>query len=1597
MSEHEPDGKIKPPATEPTPFETRPGIAAATTAGLAAASTPVVSEAEVEEVRPAALRETPAPEVLAEKPQPVTKAEGAAKAEAEGAEEREPTLKAGAEEAERPLEPVAAKPRTKEQAEAEAKEEEVKTKEGAAKETTDTARETLSEFEGEAGVAAGALSPAEAAEKKKAKGEKAAVEEVQKKAKGEKATEEQRKAEGAMAEAGKEAAAAAGGEGAAAGPAAAGTSGAAPAAPEVAGGEPQGGTEEEGAAELEERLAKADPERAAADEADPAEVAMGELVEAEGETPSETLAEPAPIASFAETMPPEPTPGETPPIAPEYTGPESLGSEAMGGEMPSPTMAAAEGAKGLGATPAKTVGETPAEAGPETEEEPSAEGFSGDEPALGGGALEHSAEAPDLSETEKTVALESIGESAGGGGASGGGGGGGGAVPEKPRPDVPDVSSEEPSAALGKIGNLPPVQLKQAFGGLNAAVSKDAGDKRSELAANPPKMERPTGSPKNLHGQAPVEAPAAGKKAGKVDQAAEGKDQPTPEAKPLPELPPSPAEKVKEPTVTGTESGELTERDVRRMSSSISSLPTVAPGLKATADPAPQVELTGNANPAQADEQRQKLQASVTDTQAQGRRDVAQEMGENTRIFPSVAPETLTAKVPKGGVAGGGGGKPTAAGGSPADQEALSIIAHEEKGGEIQVAVAKVQSDMAAKKEDYATKVGEEKAKSAKEIAALEAKSTAEQAQVRSKAQAKVRGKKTEWSEEQEKKVREANQEADSEVAKGRKEVQKQKQDADHQAVEHIKKGNEEAERERRKAEQTAAEEKRKGKKESKGFFGWLASKAKAFFNKIKAAIKAAFDLARKLIKKAIEVAKKAAMWAIEQARKMIVAAIKAVGKALIAIGDRLLADFPALRDKFRKFIQDKVDKAVKKVNEYAEQLKKDVAAALDALAAGLDKLIGWLEKGMLAVVDAAAAVVDGAIKFAEKVAQAIGAFVSLIKDVASGPIQWLKNLGAGIVDGIKNHLWKAFKEAVQQWFNSKLEQVLGLGKMVWDLIKSGGLALAQVGKMAWEGLKAMIPPTLTRILVEKLVAMLVPAAGAIMLIIEGLQAAWGAIKRILAAFQKFFAFLKAVVTGNAGPPFAQALVAAAIAVIDFVANWLIAKLAKGAAKVGGKIKALAKKILGRKKGRAMARKVKAKAKPGKTPKPKKPAKPPKAKKPKKGKDKKADKKKDKEKKKRERLERARRELPQKIRRLLKNGVSKIRLKATLALWRMKYRLRVLQLKGHKIVAANSADIDIYETFEITPAELLREVRKILDDLLGSEKARNEQKKLEANVTNIDVENERKVIDASGTSILGKIRYIRERNAREAKRGKQDGEETTFVTDGRGSTIGRGSGIKAWGVTKGGGELKRAYVGDYLEETAKRVDVTIVERILKLQHKFGFYGKRGLKKLSMLMRQAARGLPLSAKGPLQEQARVRGALEGVLVAEGVRDPAALMDFALTADLLERGSSQREVTEALRDLPMSHKGTGRKTAVELRERFYKSDMSLRDLEKEVRKDTIGGKTAQDERKAGLYSLQKRVDLLERVLKQAAEANEFNDRAGLIEYLEKRAKAFIEDKG
>src|SRR5205807_4727096 len=75
------------------------------------------------------------------------------------------------------------------------------------------------------------------------------------------------------------------------------------------------------------------------------------------------------------------------------------------------------------------------------------------------------------------------------------------------------------------------------------------------------------------------------------------------------------------------------------------------------------------------------------------------------------------------------------------------------------------------------------------------------------------------------------------------------------------------------------------------------------------------------------------------------------------------------------------------------------------------------------------------------------------------------------------------------------------------------------------------------------------------------LQAAWGSLSRILQAVDAFVGFLKGVRWGNAGALFGKAIAAGAVAVIEFISQFLLQRLMSAAGAVAGKLRALAKRI----------------------------------------------------------------------------------------------------------------------------------------------------------------------------------------------------------------------------------------------------------------------------------------------------------------------------------------------------------------------------------------------------------------------------------------------------
>jgi hypothetical protein len=735
--------------------------------------------------------------------------------------------------------------------------------------------------------------------------------------------------------------------------------------------------------------------------------------------------------------------------------------------------------------------------------------------------------------------------------------GGGVPIEEPAEPETPDLSEADPAEAMEAAGSLPPAQSEAALTGVDAAASRSVGAQRAALAETPPELDRPTGAP--TAAELAAESAAAGPPVApaRLERAPEPPEAAPTRLDPLPPAPPPVAARTQAPQIQGGPQGELGEDGRRALQASLKALPVHDPALDVTAGAAPAVALEGAADPQRAHDERAKLETAARDALTDGRRAIVQPAGEH-QLVPKVPAERLKAAIPAAA--------PAVTAAPPTAQATLatdpaSIVARQQRGAELRAAAKDAAAAMRTKKGEQATTAAEERQRSQEQVTQLVRDSATQQATRRADARGEVHHQRQRWNTAEHDLAEGELTKADTKLNAAVEDVTQRKTVADEKAATHIATGERDAETARREGEKKAADARKRGEEESSGPLGWLADKANAFFDEIKAGITKAFEVARAAVRSAIEGAKKLASDAIDFARSVIVSAIRLAGDALIAIGDRLLADFPGIRDRFRRAINERVEQAQKAVNALAEDLKHVVVKALDGLGAALDAALGLLEKGLLAMVEVYRAAVAGVLKWANSVVQAFAAFAALVRDVAANPGQWLRNLAASAMDGVRNHLWKALQIAIKRWFSEKVEEVLGLGLTLWNLLKKGGISFARIGAMAWEAIKAAIPPTLIQIIVEKLISLLIPAAAAVMLIIETLQAAWGTIKRVLEAFERFWIFLKAVRAGSAGPQFATAIAAAAIAVIDFVANWLLKRLRKPAGKIAKKLKEIAKKL----------------------------------------------------------------------------------------------------------------------------------------------------------------------------------------------------------------------------------------------------------------------------------------------------------------------------------------------------------------------------------------------------------------------------------------------------
>ncbi|WP_369387699.1 DUF4157 domain-containing protein [Streptomyces sp. CG1] len=835
--------------------------------------------------------------------------------------------------------------------------------------------------------------------------------------------------------------------------------------------------------------------------------------------------------------------------SPIPTGPAAVAAGPVG--APEPAGVVAPGAAS-GAAPAmarraeRTPAVSPADQQADT---PGALGAPGGHPAPGA-SLEPGGGACAGSPQPSTEAEKPEGS---GGGC---GGGGGGAAQEQKSPAPPNVSDQDPQAALGTAASVPADQTVTVLDGTDNAVDHSVGQQQAALKAAPPTTERPSGAPQTLHGtpQEEAAAPQVSGQLERVNPPGQGEQQ---KADGQQVQGQNPAQQVQTPNVPDANTGHADAHDVQNMQDAVNDVPSTDPGLNVTVGPAPQVQLTGDADPQLTDQQAGKYNDKTSQIQDTGRQDTTKPLGED-HIYPDVPQETLKGNVP--GVTGGQGGGGGKAGAQLKPGEAT--VVQQQRGPQIRQAVNQGQGQMGSAQAKNRQQQSEARKKNQSDIDKETSDNAKKQTDKRGEVGVQAKQARDQWRSEQDQKIQDSDKQADQSHTENNQKILSKRDDSNKQVKDRQSDDNKKIQDNRDQAEKKAQEEKDKKKNESSGWFGWITSKIKDAFNALLDAITKVFDFFRKLVNDIIDGFKKFADSVIDTCRKLAVDLIKAVADTLIKICDVLLAAFPALRDKFRKAIEALRDAAIAAVNAFADALKAAVNKLLDALGAALNALLNLAEATLKAIVNVVRSAVEAAINFVKAAIAALGQLAALIADIAPDPGGWLKKMGAAAMDGIQHHLWGAIKTAVKAWFDQKVESIVGLTSTLLNILVKGCISLKKIGQMAWQAIISSLPMMLAQIIIEKVISMIVPAAGAILTIIQGLMAAWGTISKIIAAFGKFFAFLKAVKAGPAACLFAEAVAAGVVALLEFVSQYLLSKL-KGAGKaVGTKLKSLAQKIM---------------------------------------------------------------------------------------------------------------------------------------------------------------------------------------------------------------------------------------------------------------------------------------------------------------------------------------------------------------------------------------------------------------------------------------------------
>ncbi|MCX2731950.1 DUF4157 domain-containing protein [Saccharopolyspora sp. NFXS83] len=754
------------------------------------------------------------------------------------------------------------------------------------------------------------------------------------------------------------------------------------------------------------------------------------------------------------------------------------------------------------------------------------------------------------------------------GGGKGAGKSGKGAKAKKAQA-APNLSQVSPEAGLRTASGLKPHVALQAMGGVDGAVDRTVGDEHQQLASDPPSMQRPSGAPQTLQGAPNSDAPAEYSE----DEAAKSDAPESKEAEVKGEKKPEgaiPAEQVEEPDGWDTflmgagyvigKAAEFLGADVdpEELAAKFADMPTEDEAMEeAKAGTAPGVAMQGDAD-AKSGEQDEAVNTKGEQTADTARDDASRGMGED-QVYPDADKEQLRGKVP--GREGGKPGGKVDAGTGAVPPEAASEVAEHERGKEFKSAFGKGEQGLAEGKKQKDRDTRTSKQKHDCEVDAEVKRNTEQQTGKRESTVGDVGGEREKWRAEQDAELDKLGTGKTEKREQARKDVEAQEKDTDKK-VEDRKKTDDEGIKAKRETAKSDAKTKRNDtSRESKNWVEKAFDEIKKFFIELRDKIVEILRAARNAITEFIVNFKRDMENLIKNIRDKIVGLIEDLIDALIELAVALVKAVIELARRIRQFIEDLIAAAIAFVTELAAKLKQLITDLLEAISKLLSDILNLLKKALADVLKAVKDAIKSVLDFASKLLSGFGEFLMVAVDFLADPGGWLSGAKSSAEDGAKSHFFREVKSAVKDWFNQKIEEIIGLPKAIMDRLIKGGITLQEIVKETWDAVVPQLPFIIGEIVITKVIAKLIPGAGWVAAVIDALQTAIGALGEILRAFGAVLDWLKSVGKGGNGVLFAKAVAAGVVALLELAYQFLLDGIGKYVSKVGDRFKTVAKNL----------------------------------------------------------------------------------------------------------------------------------------------------------------------------------------------------------------------------------------------------------------------------------------------------------------------------------------------------------------------------------------------------------------------------------------------------